>query len=124
MRAKALGYQCLMIEDSFVYHQGSASFKKVTEQKDLIKKNKKIFLKKNPEADLRHLRQDNLLTIKNYLTSSDINRSNKGVIRVLEHRIKSLYHELPKSLFKKCLWRIKIYSVKIQLKKNGFDITI
>lgn len=122
MRAKALGYQCLMIEDAFVFHAGSASFKKVQEQKYLIKNNKKLFLQKYPKAKLSHLRQDNFLTLKYYLRIQGLNHQNSGVIRVINNRINSLYHELPKSFLKKIWWHIKIYLLKNQFRKIGIKI--
>jgi len=46
MRADQLGYECVMLENMFVYHIGSQSFKSDPEQKVLIRKNIKIFEKK------------------------------------------------------------------------------
>jgi GT2 family glycosyltransferase len=123
MRAKALGYQCLMIEDAFVFHAGSASFKKVQEQKNLIQKNKKLFLQKYPNVKLNHLRQDNFSTLKYYLKTGKLSHKNRGIIRVINSRINSLNHELPKSFFKKIWWNIKIYFLKYQFKKNGIILT-
>jgi len=42
VRAGQLGYECVMLEDVFVYSLGSQSFKSDSEQKALIRKNKKI----------------------------------------------------------------------------------
>jgi GT2 family glycosyltransferase len=122
MRAKKLNYQCLMIEDAFVFHTGSASFKKVQEQKYLIQKNKKFFLLKHPNAKLSHLRQDNFLTLKYYLKILESSHKNGGMVRVINSRINSLQQELPKSFLKKIWWQIKIYFLKNQFLKIGIKI--
>lgn len=108
MRAKTLGYQCLLIEDAFVFHAGSASFKIVKEQKDLIRKNKRLFLQKNPNAKLRHLRHENFLTIEYYLESLKKIKINSGEYRVITSRLNSFCHEIPRGLLKRMWWHFKI----------------
>jgi GT2 family glycosyltransferase len=103
MRAKKLGYQSVVFEKWFVYHQGSAIFKSDPAQKQLIKKNKKIFLSKYPGVELRHRRLDIYLQIKNYLFDGI-----KLPSPLLLNRINYLQQDNPRSMIKRWLWKRKV----------------
>jgi GT2 family glycosyltransferase len=103
MRAKSIGYQCVVYEKWFVYHQGSAIFKSDPAQKQLLKKNKRIFLKKYPGVELRHRRLDIYHQIKNYLSEEF-----KLPSPILLNRITYLKQDYPRSLIKRWLWKRKI----------------
>jgi GT2 family glycosyltransferase len=128
MRAKKAGYQCLMVEDSFVYHYGSASFKQSNDLKQLMKNNKKIFLMRHPDAELRHTRQDNLSVIQGYLSQpfSTDGIVNWGLLSRINWRVESLDSDLPRSPLKKWLWIRKVNALKNQVqdwrKKNHSSI--
>jgi len=110
LRARKLGSECGICEDSFVYHEGGDSFENSTEnnfsQKSLIKENKKIFLRRHPCAELRHRRLDNLHAIK-FLENESVSS--------LPYRIELAKKDLPKSFFKRFLW-------KKRLRKSGVNI--
>ena len=108
MRAKKRGYKFLMLEDVLVYHYGSASFKAASDLKKLIKKNKKIFLVNHPDADLRHLRLDNAYVLEEYFKEPVDIRYINGLKNRIKWRLEALYYEMPRSLIKKFLWRLKI----------------
>jgi len=117
MRAKKLGYQCAMIEDALVFHQGSASFKKPDEQSELLKKNKIIFIKRFPDAELRHIREDLLFSIQQLLQIAYfIKRSETKLLSSINHhlklRIDSLSQNKPKGLVKKLIWAGKVRFIK------------
>lgn len=100
LRAKKLGYQCAISEDSFVYHEGSASFKASKEQKDLIKNNKRIFLSRHPDAKLPHRRNGNLEAMIQ-LKKLDAKTPSFSCRMALEKL------DRPRSPIKKILWLIK-----------------
>ena len=101
-----------MIENALVYHQGSASFKSDSSQSTLIKNNKKIFVDRFPNAQLRHRRLDHYKTLQHVL-STQIKDKEQGVtIQMVRWRIASLLADLPKSPFKRFLWRFRIQRIK------------
>ncbi len=102
LRAKQLGYQCAIAEDSFVYHEGSSSFKTSKEQKELIKCNKRIFLSRHPKAKLPHRRYGNLEALIQ-LKKLDAETPS------FSHRMALEKIDRPRSLIKKMLWVIKKY---------------
>ena len=111
MRAKALGSQAVMLEDMFVYHAGSLSFKSDPEQKQLINNNKKIFVKKFPNAELRHRRVDQLKTIEYYLSLPKFILSHPGIQLRLQSRMQMIQKDQPRSFWKKWLWRKRIKNI-------------
>ena len=121
MRAKALGYSCLLLEDVFVFHQGSASFNQDPQQKLLITRNKKIFRRKFSQAQLLHRRFDNLLTLKYYLSLPLERLSVKEVQCRLSWRLQMLEKDYPRSFWKKWLWKIKVKKTREQFKQLGLD---
>ena len=115
MRAKALGFEAVILEDMFVYHAGSASFKSDTMQKKLIRKNKKTFIKKYPKALLLHRREDNLKAIEYYLTLPNQLLNSKSIQARLQHRLSMALMDEPRSFWKKWLWRKKVNQIKTQI---------
>jgi GT2 family glycosyltransferase len=116
MRAKALGFQSVMLEDLFVYHAGSMSFKSDPLQKQLIKKNKKIFINKFPSALLLHRREDNVRVIKHYLDIPKDLFMRPGIQTRLSHRLTVAQKDEPRSFWKKWLWRKKVAALKTRIK--------
>ena len=119
MRAQKAGYQSLMVEDSFVYHYGSASFKQSKDLKQLMKSNKTIFLMRHPDASLRHVRHDNLSVIQGYLSQPLSTNSvvNYGLFNRINWRVEGLDSDLPRSPLKKWLWIRKVNAVKKEVQQ-------
>jgi GT2 family glycosyltransferase len=117
MRAQKEQYQSVMIEDMFVYHAGSSSFKSDPTQKQLIKQNKKIFKQKFPHAELRHLREDNRKVLEWYLQLDLSQLLKSGIYARLMLRWEAAHHNQPRSFYKKWLWRYKIQKIQKQLNK-------
>jgi GT2 family glycosyltransferase len=117
MRAKEKGYGCAMIENAFVFHQGSASFKHDPHQSELIKKNKKHFVQQFPHAELRHRRLDHFKTMEWYLQPQDSKPMQSLVRQLVQLRLESLVIDLPKSLIKKWLWQRRIRSFNHHFQK-------
>jgi GT2 family glycosyltransferase len=104
LRAHKIGYKCAVCEDSFVYHEGSLSFKSNPTQDTLIRKNKLIFLSSHPKAKLLHQRECNWSAIKSYLK----HLPNPEINKRLTLRLQLAKKILPKSFLKKLFWSYKI----------------
>ena len=114
MRAKQLNYQSIMLEDMFVFHAGSLSFKSDPTQKQLIKNNKKIFTKKFPNAELRHRREDNRRVLEWY-TQLPAEQLNMRIHPRLLHRLETAQKDQPRSLIKKWLWNQRLKKLQTHL---------
>ena len=115
MRASAMGFQTVMLQNAFVFHQGSASFQHDPAQSELIKKNKGIFLNKFPNAELRHRRLDLYLAIQQDLIRKCDANMRAFIIQLSKLRIESLWLDLPKSPMKKLIWKSKITAISKKL---------
>jgi GT2 family glycosyltransferase len=115
MRANAMGFQTVMLQNAFVFHQGSGSFQHDPAQSELIKKNKGIFLNKFPNAELRHRRLDLYLAIQQDLIRKCDSDMRVFIIQLSKLRIESLRLDLPKSPIKKLIWKSKIASISKKL---------
>jgi GT2 family glycosyltransferase len=105
-----MGYQCVAYEKWFVYHQGSAIFKSDPAQKQLLKKNKKIFLKKYPNVELRHRRLDIYHQTQEYIAEGI-----KQPSAILQNRIDYLLQDNPRSMIKRWLWKQKVKKLLRQI---------
>lgn len=119
LRAREIGYQCAVSEDSFVYHHGSLSFKANPAQKALIQKNKSIFLSRHPQAKLPHQRECNLSAINFYI----IQEPTSAIQIRLNFRLELMKKIMPKSFFKKLLWRKKIKTIENYYSSVNFRTT-
>jgi hypothetical protein len=115
MKANAMGFQTVMLQNAFVFHQGSASFQHDPAQSELIKKNKGIFLNKFPNAELRHRRLDLYLAIQQDLIRKCDSDMRAFIIQLSKLRIESLRLDLPKSPMKKLIWKSKITAISKKL---------
>jgi hypothetical protein len=122
MRAQKFGYSCLMLEDVFVFHQGSAIFSQDPNQRLLIKNNKKIFMNLFPDAQLRHRRLDNLIVLENYLNLPVVQLKTKEVQSRLSWRLHMANNDNPRSFWKKWLWKNKVKKVLEKFKQLGIDL--
>jgi GT2 family glycosyltransferase len=118
MRAKSLGYTTVMIENIFVYHAGSASFKNDRNQKKLIKNNKKIFIQKFPHAELRHRRLDHLKLLEQYIQSTSQRFELKAIQERVIWRLKVIREDQPRRFWKKILWNMKVNKIEKMVKQK------
>lgn len=107
MRAKAAGSRMMICEDAFVYHVGGATFSTDSKTRKLIKRNKKIFNRRHPQAALPHKRQGNLEALKEYIKLHKAGIWNEGLAIRAHHRMQALRTDLPRSPIKKWLWQRK-----------------
>ena len=115
MRAKSLGCRMMMCEDAFVYHAGGSSFSSNPKARELIKRNKKIFMLRHPHASLHHRREANLHAIEEYAKLRNTGQWNEGLEMRLKYRIDSLLNDQPRSLIKRWLWKRKIKPILTKL---------
>jgi GT2 family glycosyltransferase len=116
MRAKNLGIQMMICEDAFVYHVGGSSFSTNPKGKQLIKRNKKIFLRRHPKAELHHQREGNLAALEAYAKLRLNKVWNDGLAIRAKYRINALLSNMPRSPLKKWLWRRKVNKILLMFK--------
>ena len=112
LRVKEAGFKLGVAEDTFVYHQGSASFGKVPrETKELLKRNKRLIVHKHgAEVIFQHVRQANLAVLSQYL--EEIAAGGKVPSYRTFNRLQLAQSELPKSWFKRWRYLRSIAAVK------------
>ena len=115
MRAKAIGIKMMICEDAFVYHVGGSSFATNPKARQLIKHNKKIFLRHHPYAKLHHKREGNLAALEEYAILRQQGKWNAGLAIRAKLRVEALLSDLPRSLIKRWLWQRKVRKVMRQL---------
>ncbi len=115
MRAKALGCRMMICEDAFVYHVGGSSFSANPQTRKLIKRNKKIFLRRHPDAKLLHQREDNLAVLEEYAKLRQTSHWNEGLSIRLKYRLDELNANMPRSPLKRWLWKRKVRQVLASL---------
>ena len=116
LRAIAAGYQCVLTEDCLIYHQGSASFKASSEQKQLIRRNHQIFKNRFPHAHAPHVRQSNLELLIGQLSwldgqATDSNAASHLLMRMMTRWL-ATQSDRPRSMFKRWMWMHRL--IKIQ----------
>jgi GT2 family glycosyltransferase len=114
MRAMGLGFISVICEDAFVYHAGSSSFKRSPGQKQLIRRNKDIFLSRHPDARMPHRRDDNLAVLAEYARFRRTGAWNDALESRQVLRVGMLFSDLPRNPVKRWLWCRKV-------KKSGFS---
>ena len=111
MRAKILGSRMMICEDAFVYHVGSGTFSTDPNTRKLIKRNKKIFMQRHPQAILYHQRQCNLTALEEFDKLRQKGVWNEGLTMRARLRIDALLTQLPRSPLKKWLWQYKMKKI-------------
>jgi GT2 family glycosyltransferase len=128
LRAKALGYDCAICENSFIYHEGSASFKADPAQKKLIKGNKAIFQARFIGQEIPHVRLENLRQIERYLTKLEALKTTQqthasewqGLALRLNWRLRMARADQPRSFWKRWLWQRRLRALDAPLVALGF----
>jgi len=115
LRVKKLGLDIAVAEDFFVYHEGSVSFSKAHSVSQLIKNNKKLLLSIHPNAELRHLRCDTLISIDTGISMLGHDHHFGARLNRLMNRLKLLESIPPKSILKKFIWALKRQYAKKKL---------
>ena len=105
LRLMKAGWEQAISEDVFILHVGSATFKASSEAKRLMKNNKTLLKKKHPDAKFQHARLGNLAVLDAYKNLSLIPSAEVNFRR--EFRLQALQEDVPKSFWKRWLWRRK-----------------
>ena len=124
MRVKQCGYNSCIDEDTFVYHQGSVSFKNTPkETKQLLKNNKERLLKKHGKTiKFEHARDGNIAILKKYI---ELKKSGKSPSNYrISRRIQYALSQRPKGWTKRLIYLHQIqklaghFGIKIKIHKN------
>lgn len=116
VKAMESGKKLVIAEDVFIYHQGSASFSQLVNIKNILRKNKKIFIKKNsPSKKMKHVREKVLDVMRTYTReignyTNYINK--KSIIYRFENRMSLAIDLMPKSFIKRFFYKKKLKKVK------------
>jgi GT2 family glycosyltransferase len=113
MRAKKLGCKMMICEDAVVYHMGGSSFSSNPKTKALIKRNKKLFLKRHPNADLHHQREGNFQVLLEYQGLQASGTWNMGLELRKCSRLEALQKNQPRSFIKRWLWQRKTKDLSV-----------
>ena len=105
LRIRKAGFELLVVETAFVYHEGGGTFGRVSsEKKALIARNKNLFLQKHGrETPLPHARDCNLAALAQY--AGQAQRGEPVSAYRISNRLKLAEADMPRSLFKR--WRYK-----------------
>lgn len=103
LRVRGAGYELAILEDAFIYHEGSASFKELgKETTQLIARNKALLLAKHGnDIQFAHSRDANLSVLKRYALMSSAGHT-PPAYRVM-NRLTLARADQPKSWWKR--WR-------------------
>jgi GT2 family glycosyltransferase len=102
LRLREAGHEQAITEDVFIYHQGSATFKASSQLKALLKRNKKIIQKVHGQVKFHHVRWCNEQALKWLISTANLEENMK---KRLALRIHALTLDMPKSFFKKIIWK-------------------
>ncbi len=103
LRVRNAGHQVLIAENTFVFHEGGATFGRDSkEKKRLIKRNKKYFLSKHgSRVWMPHVRDANLTILQQY--AERIGSAQEPPRLRVENRLALAHGNKPRSFFKR--WR-------------------
>lgn len=120
-RATCAGVDLQVMEESFVYHAGSASFSTMPEMtKKLLKQNGKRFRQKNGKVKLEHVRYKNLLVMRGYVDKPDIEGDNHSFAYRFYNRLSRAHELIPNSPLKKILYMQNLKKiVRLAEKQSG-----
>jgi GT2 family glycosyltransferase len=115
LRARAEGFEILVAETAFVYHEGSASFGAAKErQKALIRHNKALLLKKHGRTTLLpHVRDANLSVLEQYARMIEGGRA-PPTLRIV-NRLKLAEADLPRGPLKRWRYLRRLGALRQQL---------
>jgi len=115
LRARKAGFEVLVAENAFVYHEGGGTFGRISkEKKALLARNKRRLIEKHGRATLLpHLRDGNLAVLEQYAEQA-AGGEPPPVYRVA-NRLKFAGTQFPRSLFKRWKYRRRLASLERRL---------
>ena len=120
LRVRNAGFDLAVLEDAFIYHQGSASFKELgKETRKLIARNKALLLQKHGKGiKFLHSRDANLSVLNQYALMSEASRP--PPYRV-SNRLALAKADRPRSWWKRWLHERRVAKVEHSLQNLGFS---
>lgn len=115
LMAREVGFELLVAENAFVYHEGGGTFGKVSaENQTLIARNKQRFLDKHGRNTLLpHVRDANLAVLGQYAEQAE-GGSPPPALRIA-NRIRLAGTDVPRSFFKRWRFRRKVAALQKRL---------
>jgi GT2 family glycosyltransferase len=115
LMARKAGFDLLVAEDAFIYHEGGASFGRISkEKKALLARNKQRFLDKHGrDTTLPHIRDGNIAILRQYLTLAEAG-SPPPMLRIVT-RQKLAEKLLPRGPLKRWRYLRKVKALRKQL---------
>lgn len=104
LRLRDAGWEQAITEDVFILHLGSATFQASSAAKALMRRNKKLFMLKHPDAKFEHTREGNLQALMEYVRLKSIGAWSAALEHRLQFRLAALRQDLPKSTLKRWWW--------------------
>ena len=115
LRAKKAGFDLLVAENAFVYHEGGGTFGTVSkEKKALIERNKRRFIEKHGnDVLLPHVRDTNLSVLAQYAEQAE-GGSSPPALRIA-NRLKLAETDVPRSFLKRWRYLRKVAALQRRL---------
>lgn len=111
-RASRCGVNLQIMEESFVYHTGSASFSKIPETtRKLLKENGKRFRKKNGRMKQKHVRVKNLDLLQGYISEMAGEVYSPSLAFRFHNRICRAKQLDPNSPLKRVFYRLRLQKI-------------
>jgi len=119
LRAKRAGFDLLVAENVFVYHEGSASFGRASRaKKALMARNRRLLLERHGgEVRLVNRRETNLAVLAQYAAAAEVGRP-PPPLRVA-NRMRLAVTDVPKGPFKRWRYRRRVAAVARRLRAAG-----
>jgi GT2 family glycosyltransferase len=115
LRIRKAGFELLVVETAFVYHEGGGTFGRVSsEKKALVARNKNLFLRKHGrETLLPHARDCNLAALAQY--AGQVQHGEPVSAYRVSNRLKLAEADMPRSPFKRWRYKRRVTSVRARL---------
>lgn len=108
LRARKAGFELLVAENAFIYHEGGASFgRNSKEKKALIARNKRLFLAKHGRNTwLPHIRDGNIRALTHY--AEQMQAGLPPPAYRIANRLKLAHTDMPKSCWKRWKYQKRV----------------
>ncbi len=109
------GFEVLIAENAFVFHEGGATFGRDSKaKKQLMKRNKAYLLSKHGRTTrMPHVRDANLSVLAQYAERAG--RDNAPPLARIENRLMFARHDQPRSFFKRLRYRRRLAKIEQKL---------
>ncbi len=117
-RAAERGVRLLILEDCFVFHQGSASFSKMPDSvKELLANNRKLFRSRHGRGEGEHVRLKNLRVLKQYLDRGG--QADNALNYLAKNRLARARQLVPRNPVKKIMYAARLRRLEKSICHNN-----